>query len=266
MNAPGTFMHEQYRHDITIQHYDLNELESFLTYNCDGNKVTTEAQKRARSDLIKRSREYASVFVDGNVDKFVREVLPLDAKTCQTIDDCLAGKRPDLSEKIWNMISHVIQDTPHKQIKIGQLDIDLINEMRVDLGTALLLAIISDENDFGTGGIDLVNHDGTRSARFGNLNTQEQTAMHIYVYQFSKNVEWTATSISMSHMPETMKLAVEGKPMKSFISHPVFDKLNITMKRVTMMMGYPIIATDYKHKLTRVSALAKRQLKMIQGR
>lgn len=241
MNAPGTFSHPQFRTDVYIQHYNYNRLKDIIY----------------RSYESQIARKIIAPFLENQTEDFSEQIQEISKETVKNIDDALGGRRPDLAPAIWK---NILEHCRRHRFKISKLDIDLIESAQVDVGATILIAQMAYlARPYNNIAITLINHDGSKRFTVNKYDNVFQVDM----YHMGNSALWCQPCISIKNIPDTAVSAMDGKQLRTLVSHPLLDTLNLEITSVDQMnngSSSTLIETNYNPRYVLISAMAQRKL------
>lgn len=213
MGRPGTFVPQQHPGLPDCLHYDSGHIHDAL--------VSAPGRVEARS--------LALPFGDAVIH--MRGTTSLPAHWLRTLDNCLAGQRPDLAPGIARRLAESCAERPATIHPVG---LDLLARMGIDIPSALLLAIICDTAMPGSvDGLQLVSADGSDQAWL-DIPVAKDEDRHIRIMSASiaPNCFWSESGVTVDGIPETALAILPGRPLLDVVSHPALDQHQFVIDKV----------------------------------
>lgn len=207
MPAPGTFTPDRRPGLPACIHYDASILHDAI--------CSSEARIDARHAALSFGLPRGTTSVPEHV--------------LLTVDECLAGRRPDLAPAIREALLEIDARRPAQICSTG---LAIISRMGIDIPTAMLLATI---NDIGTPGtvdaFQFVSADGSNQFWLDLLqhSTQAPRRMRVNAASIGAEAFWFDEHISICSLPETVIAQLPGRPLTDLIEHPVLDPIGFTI-------------------------------------
>lgn len=196
------------------------------------------------SKYAAEARNFATVFgTEDHLRERGTRNHPYSRHVEKKVMDCLAGKRPDLQIRIWEMViraADYLTSSPPKdsraaqeeirQVHIDKLAQEIIEYTGHDLGTVILIMLIGMICDTGGSTSNVIQfsnekHEFSMTVEYNrNIGFINVPSMIL-----SKDVKWEASYFMIPDMPEMMKQQLKDKKVSDIISHPVFDRFNMNI-------------------------------------
>lgn len=173
-------------------------------------------------------------------DKDTHTLLRAETKINQTVNDCLYGRRPDLSLKIWKNVVAVIKYKNDDLIRSGytgyyitDLNRTLIAHKGLDLGTIILLRLIMNiSNPVRNQAINIGNFLEGAKTVIDIIHTGSKLHFEVIYNDFTHDIFWTNNALHIVGLPDTLVAKYTGGKLSELISHPAFDQFDFTIHNI----------------------------------
>lgn len=168
------------------------------------------------------------------------------------LDNALANKRPDLDIAIWNEISKILEKFNNgpsnrnlNNTQIPQLSYDILKDTGLKIGVVILLSLIAQIVHGGAEKMAFTGLDGKTKLTISIVNFDFKNCIYIREFELSDGIKWLSSTMELTSIPNTLASDLSGKPLKSVISHPVFDRYPIEIEKSYSNEKITYLDTNY---------------------